>query len=222
MYRFDVTHPGDAFPMLPQTAFTPTAKDPSNARVPQQRDSVVFRIVSRWARNQSLRSLLGLLGLVAFTGGCLPERQAPTIEGPISGNVATQLQSTVRSDRGNKYTVSHDYQGQQFDANWELSNALKRSAQLQIKPPASWSLDDVHAAMRVVLADHKSSPWYAQIDETVLKLIDEAANNDSERAVGIAPDTPYEIAVKVKQYTQDWFVEVKVKITYADGTSIGF
>lgn len=171
---------------------------------------------------ESLKCSLVSLCIVGIFAGCLPESQPPSISGPISGNVAAQLQSSVRSDLGDHYTVSHQYHGQDFEAAWELGNALQRSAQLQIKPPASWTSDDIQNAMRIVLAEYKSKPWYGQIDDTVLRLIQEAAEADDERAVGVAPETPYEVAVKVKQYSSDWFVEVKVQITYADGTSIGF
>ena len=160
--------------------------------------------------------------LIVFCVGCLAETQPPQIEGPISGNIASQLQSTVRANHGVSHTVPHQYQGQEFEAAWELGNALKRSAQLQIKPPASWSFEDVQQAMQVVLADHASNPWYSQIDATILRLMQESLENQNGRAMGFAPETPYEVAVKVKHYTANWFIGVNVQIIYEDGTAIGF
>lgn len=154
--------------------------------------------------------------------GCLPESQAPKVDGPIGENVAAQLQSKIRSAQGSRYTVSHNYQGEEFVASWELGNALQRTSQLQIKPPASWTIDDIAAALQIVFADHQTKPWYEQIDTTLVRLLREASANKDGRAIGVAPDTPYEIAAKVKQHSSEWFVEFKVQIGYADDTSIGF
>ena len=163
-----------------------------------------------------------LITFLAILSGCLPETKPQAVDGPISGNFASQRQSKVRSNSGASYSVTHSHNGQEFEAAWEIGNALKRSAQVQIKPPIDWSIDDLQAATRLVLADTSTNPWYPAINDTVLNLMHEAADAKSERAVGVAPETAYELAVKVKKYSQTWFVEVKVKITYADGTSIGF
>ncbi len=72
----------------------------------------------------------------------------------------------------------------------------------------------------MVLADHTTKPWYGQIDETVLRLADEA-QQDGKRAVGQTPETPYEVAVKVNQHTSEWFLEVKVQIFDEDGSAFG-
>jgi hypothetical protein len=168
---------------------------------------------------------LNRVTLVAFTlalSGCLPPHQPQVVDGPISGNIAAQRQSMIRSDCGVSYSVTHTYNGHEFEAAWEIGNALKRSAQVQIKPPIDWSLEDLQAATQLVLADPQSNPWYPAINDTVLGLIREAADAKGERAVGVAPETAYELAVKVKKYSKTWFVEVKVQITYADGTSIGY
>lgn len=110
----------------------------------------------------------------------------------------------------------------EFEAAWEIGNALKRSAQLQIKPPIDWSMDEVRAGMLQALADTNTNPLYPAVNETILSLISEAAEAKDERAVGIAPETDYGLAVKVKKYSKTWFVEVKAQALYADGTSIGY
>ena len=61
--------------------------------------------------------------------GCLPETAPKIIQGPISGNVAAQRMSKVRSDSGPSYRVTHVHDGDEFEAAWEIGNALKRSAQ---------------------------------------------------------------------------------------------
>ena len=76
--------------------------------------------------------------------------------------------------------------------------------------------------MRVALADKNSNPLYPAANETIISLMSQAAAAKEERAVGVAPDTDYELAVKVKRYSKTWFVEVKVKATYSDGTSMGY
>ena len=154
--------------------------------------------------------------------GCFPETSPPVITGPISGNVAAQRMSKVRSHSGPSYRVPHTYNGMEFEAAWEIGNALKRSAQLQIKPPLDWSMDEVRAGMLQALADTNTNPLYPAVNETILSLISEAAEAKDERAVGIAPETDYGLAVKVKKYSKTWFVEVKAQALYADGTSIGY
>lgn len=164
----------------------------------------------------------GLLLATLLLAGCLPESQAPKVDGPISENFAAQLQSKIRSSQGGRYTAPHNYQDQEFVATWELGNALQRTSQLQIKPPASWTVDDIVAALQIVLADHETKPWYQQIDATLVRLLREASADKDGRAIGVAPNTPYKIATKVKQHSSQWFVEFKVQIGYADDTSIGF
>ena len=154
--------------------------------------------------------------------GCLPETSPPVIKGPISGNVAAQRMSKVRSQSGPSYLVPHTHNGIEFEAAWEIGNALKRSAQLQIKPPIDWSLDDVQAGMLLALADTHTNPLYPAVNETILSLINEAAESKDERAVGVAPETEYGLTVKVKKYSKTWFVEVKAQAVYADGTSVGY
>ena len=53
-------------------------------------------------------------------------------------------------------------------------------------------------------------------------LMSEAAESKDERAVGVAPETDYELTVKVKKYSKTWFIEVKAQAVYADGTSVGY
>jgi hypothetical protein len=159
---------------------------------------------------------------LSLVTGCMPEAAAPVAKGPIDTSVASQLQARTRSKNGEKYSVTHQYKDQEFTANWELSNALKKSSQLQIKPPADWEPSDLYQALEIVLNGHATKPWYPAIDDTVLKLMREALKADDNRATGFAPETPYDVAVKVKQHTSEWFLEVKVQILNEDGTAIGF
>ena len=85
--------------------------------------------------------------------GCLPETAPKIVKGPISGNVAAQRMSKVRSDNGPSYRITHIHNGDEFEAAWEIGNALKRSTQIQIKPPIDWNLDDLQAGMRIALTD---------------------------------------------------------------------
>jgi len=154
--------------------------------------------------------------------GCLPETSPPVIKGPISGNVAAQRMSKVRSQNGPSYRVTHLHNGTDFEAAWEIGNSLKRSAQLQIKPPIDWNMDDVQAGMLQALADKNTNPLHPAVNKTILKLISEAAESKDERAVGVAPETDYGLTVKVKKYSKTWFIEVKAQAIYDDGTSIGY
>ncbi len=154
--------------------------------------------------------------------GCMPEAKAPVADGPIDTNTAAQLQSKIRSKNGAKFSATHQYNDQEFTAEWELSNALKKSSQLQMKPPGDWSDADVYQALEIVLNGFETKPWYSEIDDTVLKLLRESLRSDNNRATGYAPETPYDIAVKTNHYDHEWFVEVKVQILDEDGTAIGF
>jgi hypothetical protein len=156
------------------------------------------------------------------TTGCLPESKAPVVDGTLDTNTAAQLQSKVRSSNGNNYSVEQTYNDQKFTANWEISNALKKSSQLQMKPPAEWSEIDLYQALDVVLQAHETKPWYGNIDDTVLRLMREALKDDNNISSDFAPDTPYHVQVKVKQHSTEWFLEVKVQIYDEDGTAIGF
>lgn len=169
------------------------------------------------------RLLICLSGCLFVTCGCMPEAKPPVASGPIDTNVASQLQARTRTANGDKYSVTHRYKDQEFTANWELGNALKKSSQLQIKPPGDWTAADLYQALEVVLNAHDTKPWYPAIDDTVLRLMREAVSDTEDNyATGFAPDTPYDVGVKVKQYTTEWFLEVKVQIVNADGTAIGF
>ena len=163
-----------------------------------------------------------LVACLLIAQGCLPETAPKIIKGPISGNVAAQRMSKVRSDNGPSYRITHIHNGDEFEAVWEIGNALKRSTQIQIKPPIYWNLDDLQAGMRIALTDTHTNPLYPAANDTILSLINEAAESKDERAVGVAPETDYELAVKVKKYSKTWFVEVKAQAIYADGTSIGY
>ena len=156
-----------------------------------------------------------------FSCGCMPEAKAPVVVGPIDTTTASQLQGRVRTSNGDRYAVEHECNGQTFTANWELGNALKKNAKVQLKPPGDWSEGDVYQAIEIVLADHGTKPWYAQIDDTVLRLFRDALQDDNNRAVGMPPDTPYDVAVKVNHYESEWFVEVKVQILDENGMALG-
>lgn len=172
-------------------------------------------------RFQSL-SLFYLSTFLWVTTGCMPESQAPVVKGPIDTNAASQLQAKTRTANSEKYSVTHQYNGQEFTANWELSNALKKSSQLQIKPPADWSEADLYMALEIVLNAHETKPWYSAIDDTVLRLMREALKDDNNRASGYAPETPYDVAVTAKKHSTEWFLGVNVQIVNADGTALGF
>jgi hypothetical protein len=159
------------------------------------------------------------LGVAA---GCLPQAAPPVAEGPLDTKQASQLQAKIRSQHSEKYSIEHQVNGKPFVANWELGNALKKSSQLQIKPPGDWTQGDVYQALQVVLEAHESKPWYGLIDETVLRTMREAAEAEEGFATDFAPDTPYEVAVKVKQYSTEWFLEVKVQILDENGMALGF
>lgn len=167
---------------------------------------------------------VGWVGVLVLAGsiGCFPAAEPPTVQGPLDTNTASQLQAKVRSQYGDKYSIPHEYEGQAFEAHWELGNALKKSSQLQMKPPATWSQGDLYQALQVVLEAHQSKPWYGSIDDTVLRLMREAVDADEGRATDLAPDTPYDVAVKVKQHSTEWFLEVKVQILDENGMALGF
>lgn len=154
--------------------------------------------------------------------GCLPQSQPPVVEGTLDTNTAAQLQSRIRSANGAKYSITHSHGDQEFAADWELSNALKKASQLQIRPSAEWSEGDLYQALVTVLEAHESKPWYGRIDDTVLRLMREAIKEKDGRASDVVPDSPYAVAVTVKKYSTDWFLEVKVQILDEDGTAVGF
>lgn len=170
----------------------------------------------------SNRICFSLFSLAVFiTSGCMPESKPPTVQGPLDTKTASQLQGKIRISSGPRYSVTHEVNGKEFTANWELGNAMKKSSQLQIKPSAEWTEGELYQALEVVLQAHETKPWYAQIDDTVLRLMREALKDDNNRAIGVAPDTPYDIAVKAKQHTADWFLEVKVQILDENGMALG-
>ena len=173
------------------------------------------------SQNHFLR-FLPVAALFAISLGCLPEGKAPTIEGTVPTNKAAQLQSKIRSQNDATFTVDHEVDGKPFKANWEISNALAKKSKLQLKPPADWSLGDVYSALDVVMQAHQTKPWYGQIDETVFRLFQEASKDKEGFARDYAPESPYEVGVKVKQHSSEWMVEVKVQILDEDGTAIGF
>ncbi len=153
--------------------------------------------------------------------GCMPEAKAPVVTGPIDTTTASQLQGQIRISNGDRYTVEHECNGKAFTANWELGNAFKKNAKLQLKPPGDWSEADVYQALEVVLNAPASKPWYSQVDDTILRLFREALKADDHRAVGMPPETPYDIAVKVNQYSTEWFVEVRIQILDENGMALG-
>ena len=168
------------------------------------------------------RFWIPIVSSLVLSVGCLPASKAPVVEGPLDTNTASQLQAKVRSQHGDRYSISHQCNGKDFDANWELGNALKKSSQLQMKPPADWTVGDLYQGLQVVLEAHESKPWYGLIDDTVLRLMREAADSPDGWATDLAPDTPYDVAVKVKQHSTEWFLEVKVQILDENGMALGF
>ena len=167
--------------------------------------------------------------LVLMIVGCLPEPGPPVVRGPINTSTASQLQSSLRASKGPSFQVEHELPGKgdaenkSFTANWLLGNLLKNNSQLQIKPPADWTDAEVVQAVEVVLAAHQTKPWYEQIDATVLRLVREVIQDDQVDLVSdLAPETPYEVSVKVKHHSSEWFVQVQVLIVSADGINVGF
>ncbi|MFK8114514.1 MAG: hypothetical protein AB8B91_20100 [Rubripirellula sp.] len=160
--------------------------------------------------------------LLLGVSGCMPETQAPVVKGTLETNNATQLQSRIRSANAPKFSVEHQLGDKTFTANWEISNSMKKSSQLQIKPPKEgWLVTDLYQALDVVLQAHDTKPWYGQIDETVLRLMTRAAKEQEGIETDMAPDSPYKVSVKVREHTTEWFLEVKVIILNEDGSSIG-
>jgi hypothetical protein len=154
--------------------------------------------------------------------GCMPATPPPTVNGPLDSNKATQLQSKIRSNHGEKFSVDHKVGDKSFTANWEISNSLKKNTQLQIKPPREgWELPDLYAALDVILTAYDTKPWYGTIDETVLRLMSAASKDPEGFAEDVAPETPYRVSVKVKEHSSEWFLQVKVQILNEDGSSIG-
>ena len=171
---------------------------------------------------QIIVSFMVLTGVIS-TLGCFPEPQAPVVKGPVDTKTASKLQSKIRRIHGNQYKISHQLGEKEFTANWEISNTLKKSAQLQIKPSREeWELDDLNKIVEVVLAAHESKPWYGQIDAAMLEMVTVAYEDDNGIATTYVPETPYHLTMKVKDNGSEWFVEAKVKILEEDGSSIGF
>lgn len=173
-----------------------------------------------------MRTVVSLLLLpaIVLTLGCMPEAGPPTVEGPLDTSTASQLQAKVRMNNAETFQVEHQIEGgKTFTANWLLGNALKKTSQLQIKPPADWDEVELYEAVEVVLNAHETKPWYGQIDDTVLRLVrDVIKDDDRDTATGFAPDTPYDVSVKIKKHSTEWFLQVEVVIVNEDGTSIGF
>ncbi|MEE2937342.1 MAG: hypothetical protein VYA84_15250 [Planctomycetota bacterium] len=173
--------------------------------------------------------IAALMILVLMIVGCLPEPGPPVVRGPINTSTASQLQSSLRASKGTSFQVEHelpvkgDAENKSFTANWLLGNLLKNNSQLQIKPPADWTDVEVVQAVEVVLAAHQTKPWYEQIDATVLRLVREVIQDDQVDLVSdLAPETPYEVSVKIKHHSSEWFVQVQVLIVSADGINVGF
>ena len=168
------------------------------------------------------RLVFGLAALAMIVvSGCMPEAKAPVATLPIDTETASKLQGQVRISNGDRYSVDHELGGKSFQANWELGNALKKNAKVQLKPPGDWSETDVYQALEVVLAAHQTKPWYSQIDDTVLRLFRQALKADENRATAFVPDTPYDVAVKVNHYEKEWFVEVSTQILDENGMALG-
>ncbi|TWU54630.1 hypothetical protein Poly51_33490 [Rubripirellula tenax] len=161
--------------------------------------------------------------LVVFSLGCLPASKPPVVEGPIDTSTASQLQATIRAKHGSNYSIEHQLGDKTFSANWELGNALKKSAQLQIKPPGDWTEIELYQALEVVLSDHESNPWYSNIDHTVLRLMRESLQSGTgELASDFVAETPYDVNAKVKKNGNEWFLQIKTQILDEDGNALGF
>ena len=69
--------------------------------------------------------VLFLLAFLIVATGCMGETKAPVAKGPIDTSVASQLQAKRRSSNGNKYSVTHEYKSQEFNANWPEAKYLQ-------------------------------------------------------------------------------------------------
>ncbi len=164
-----------------------------------------------------------LLVATLLAPGCMPASSPPVVEGPIDTKTASQLQAKMRAKHGSNYSIEHELNGKTFTANWELGNALKKSAQLQVKPPSDWSEAELYQALEVVLKDHVSNPWYSNLDDTALTLMRRSMKSpDGEIASDHVPDTPYDVAAKVKKNGSEWFLQIKTQILDEDGNALGF
>ena len=150
----------------------------------------------------------------AFTfglAGCLPD--PPPLDGRLSFDDASGLLFEMHSNHGKIYKKDLEYNGKPFKAEWELANFLMKSAKLQIKPPVA-DFDEVGLcmALQTALADKDSNPWHNVADDAIVDCFLKALNSDeSDIAIGVCPDAPYEITVKVKQNGPNWFCEVRIQ-----------
>ena len=150
--------------------------------------------------------------LVASLTGCLPP-EPPPLEGPLSRKEANGKIFAMHAAHGNIYSVDHVWNGKKFKANWELANIIKKRAQLQIKPPTdSFSETDLYMALLTALDDEEHSPWHNIADDTIAKcfrgaLFDDETNMDAD----LVPQAPYEVTVKVKKYSKEWFCQVTIQ-----------
>lgn len=177
----------------------------------------------------SIGLIAALMTMVLMMVGCLPDPGPPVVRGPINTSTASQLQSSLRASKGPSFQVEHELpveggaEKKSFTANWLLGNLFKKNSQLQIKPPADWSDAEVVQAVKEVLAAHQTKPWYGQIDATILKLVNNVMQDAQvDLASDLAPETPYEVSVKIKHHSSEWFVQVQVLIVSADGINVGF
>lgn len=164
----------------------------------------------RLAIRRKIRIAAIAMFLLAFTG-CLPE--APPLDGYLSFKEAGELLFEEHANHGAIYTADHNWNGKPFTANWRLANYLKRAAELQIKPPTdTFDEVDLCMALETALADESTNPWHNVADDTILCAFRRALHDeDSGIATAICPDAPYDITVKVKKYSQEWFCEVKIQ-----------
>ncbi|WP_146520324.1 hypothetical protein [Stieleria varia] len=149
--------------------------------------------------------------LVSMISGCMP--QAPPLDGMLPFKEANELLFEMHANHGARYTADHVWNGKPFKANWELANYMKKAAQLQIKPPtATFDEVDLYMALETALADQTFNPWHNVADDTILQCFCQAIKNtESNMAYGSCPDAPYDITIKVKNNTSEWFCEVRVQ-----------
>ncbi|MCS7471247.1 hypothetical protein NZK35_31725 [Stieleria sp. ICT_E10.1] len=167
---------------------------------------------SFWTRNVDRLSVaITTLLVVANTTGCLPE--APPLDGMLSFREANELLFEEHANHGAIYNIDHTWNGKPFKAEWRLANYLKKSAQLQIKPPTeTFDEVDLCMALETALADESSNPWHNVADDAILRGFRHALQNDDTHiAAAYCPDAPYDIMVKVKNNGSEWFCEVKVQ-----------
>lgn len=168
-------------------------------------------LLSRYTQSNRYIKWAMIVAFLSTTVGCLPD--APPLDGKLSFDDASGLLFEMHHNHGKIYKKDLEYNGKAFKAEWELANFLKKSAQLQVKPKvAEFDEIDLCMALQIALADEETNPWHNVADDAIMDCFLKALHDeDTHIASGICPDAPYDITVKVKKYSTDWFCEVRIR-----------